>query len=172
MEACILVMMWMAWSLCPILMWAIIGSPTPAPTADPTPAPTTDPTPAPTAFPSPNPTRAPTAPPTKEAPSGSVSTASQVTSTYFVEIELCDEDCAFYEHDITSRIVNTLSEFETTVSDVETVGDTVLMTVKITTDRDHVLSNNDLKDEIEGEMEGDYPDVDVEVSRHEGSGQV
>eukprot|EP01083_Nonionella_stella_P162571 533832_1 len=151
----------------------VTRSPTPAPTEDPTPAPTIDPTPAPTSSPSPNPTaaptggptRAPTAPPTEEPPSGTVAN-SQVTTIYFVEIDLCDdEECEFDEDDMTGRVVDTLSQFDVTISDVETVDDTVLMTVKIKSDRENSLTNNDLKDEIEGETEDDYPDVNVHVSR-------
>eukprot|EP01083_Nonionella_stella_P306443 1073323_1 len=151
----------------------VTKSPTPSPTEDPTPAPTIDPTPAPTSSPSPNPTaaptggptRAPTAPPTKEPPSGTVAN-SQVTTIYFVEIDLCDdEECEFDEDDMTGRVVDTLSQFDVTISDVETVDDTVLMTVKIKSDREKILTDNDLKDEIEGETEGDYPDVNVKVTR-------
>eukprot|EP01083_Nonionella_stella_P306440 1073317_1 len=151
----------------------VTRSPTPAPTEDPTPAPTIDPTPAPTSSPSPYPTtaptgapiRAPTAPPSKEPPSGTVAT-NKVTTTYFVEINLCDdEECEFNEDDITGRVIDTLPDFEVTISDVVTVDDTITMTVKIKSDRENSLTNNDLKDEIEGETEDDYPDVNVHVSR-------
>eukprot|EP01083_Nonionella_stella_P033908 92780_1 len=147
------------------------NAPTKAPSSGPTMSPTRSPSSGPTAPPSSNPTAPPTAAPTvpPTPPDSESVDENLVTTGYPLEIEICETECEFNEDDVTAAVVQTLSEFEVTVKSVQTVDLTVEMEIRVKWNQDKVLSDEDMEDELEEQLDPDYPGVDVKVIRDEDS---
>eukprot|EP01083_Nonionella_stella_P099456 279645_1 len=138
--------------------------PTPAPTRTPTDAPSNDPT----TSPSNDPTASPLVPGTTDAEHAGQADEDEVSVTYTVSVEVCEDEtietCRFDEGDIVSRVETTFDGYTTTISDVQTVDDTVIMELTIKADREIVFTESGMESDITDALTPKYPKVDVKVN--------
>eukprot|EP01083_Nonionella_stella_P302487 1043113_1 len=155
--------------------------PSPAPSRSPSHFPTrgpisgalNDPTPRPTRTPSVHPTTSPSHVPSTSPSQDNEKEAheNKLTVAYIVSVEVCEdaplEYCIFDEEAIITKVSDAFGAFATTISNVETVDDTVIMELKIKANREIILDldTREMEDDITDEMAPTYPNTEVEVKR-------